>query len=903
MVMAVLTVAPASVVIAQAHPFTIDIWPGSGINGEVGTTQVWVRYSEEVELQFSSLKVYDGVGNQIDNRDTAYHTDEASLIVSTPPLEEGIYTVASKVLSKVDGHLVPDTFIFAVGDIALNDDIDIDQELVFVPEAAARFPGLAGQTILLGSAIAALLIWSSQNRRRLGDDASTVSSTHQSRLVGVLGVSMIAVLASNIAMLAVQTIRLGAFEPEVLYTHYGQTWVLRMVITGALLALWFIVERRGIKRQTLAVFIGLAAVLLWTSSQIGHGAATGDLGPVILDYIHNWVAAVWIGGVAYLCLVMVPSLAGASRRDHVMAVMLPRFSTVFTICLGIVIITGPVLMWSLEDDLGAIIGSLYGVLIITKLVLAAGMICMGGYAQLSTMRPGRWRGSWERLRQSVRAEMVMGMALLAVVALLINGTLPAGEITETSEDAQHGLRLVEFTKNTKFNIDIQPHTTGLNGIYVTASGLDGWPLPDQEGIHIKVSNPSRNIHPISTELQRTDTAGDVAEYAGEVTFGFAGEWILEVEVQRETLANEATVIRLPVTVDLEALRVSVDSHRLPSPAKPLHPIYDGDNVWISDPSAPRIWRFDIAQEAFEAYEFEGGVSLFLDMDRNGRVWFTDPVGERIGYLEPETGDITTIQVPRLEPVDIENRLMFISAQDHIWITAAAKDAILQYDENTGEFVIYDTGLGSFPFALASGPDGSVWFTASGGGFIGRISAQTGEIETFAPDGGMASPEYILFADGIEWISEHTGEALTKFNPRTGEFERVHLDVPEGLPYGSALDTYGNIWVAEHVVDALSVYNPATQTQRTIPIPSEGAFAQFVASDADGIWVVEQQTNQLTRLILSDSPSTSIPPRPEPYTGLLYAEVASPLMAAGVLATSIFFVKSVLDGRRLEAEVG
>ena len=806
--------------------------------------------------------------------------------------------MASKVLSQVDGHLVPSTFVFAVGDIVLEQDAsDSDIELVFIPEAASRFPGMAGQTILLGAAIASLLIWGTQDKRRIRDDIGVVSDAHKSRLSTILGVSLIAVLASNIAMLAVQTVRLDAFTPDALNTHFGMMWITRMVVTGALLVLWFGAERRGMQGRPLIALIVLSAVLLWTSSQIGHGAATGDSMAVILDYMHNWVAAVWIGGVAYLCLVLVPALSAAKGRDRLVAVMLPRFSAVFTVCLGVVIITGPLLMWSLESDLGTISESVYGHLIMAKLALAAGMIAAGGYVQFGVMRSAG-AGAWGRLRRSLPAEVVMGMALLGVVALLVNGTLPAGEIKRV-EASTEGLSLTEFTANTKFSIQIEPYSTGLNGIYVTAAGLDGSTPEDQNGIRVKVSNPARNISPIPMELQPVGGG----EYAGEITFGFAGEWIIEIESQRQTAANEAVGIRLPVTADPESLLIHTNSYALPAPAKPLYPVLDGDHIWISDPSAPRIWKFDTIQESFEAFALDGGISLFMDADDDGRVWFTDPPSERIGYLEPETGHTTYIATPPLEPVGVESRLMFIAAPGDVWVAAAAKDTILRYDPDTGMFDVYNTGLGSFPFSVTAGPDGNVWFTASGGGFIGMISPDTGEIRTYAPEGGLASPEFILFVDGVAWISEHTGEGLARFDPLTESFGKIPLNVDGGLPYGSVLDPYGNIWVAQHVVDALSVYNPATGGQRTVEIPTEGSFVQFGVSDGEGrLWFVEQQTERLTHIAVSDVPSTQVPPRPETAPVIPYTEVASPLMAAGILAAALFFVKSVRDGRRMEETI-
>ena len=45
-------------------------------------------------------------------------------------------------------------------------------------------------------------------------------------------------------------------------------------------------------------------------------------------------------------------------------VLIPRFSIAFIIAVGIVIITGPTLLWFLESDVGLITESVYGQLII-----------------------------------------------------------------------------------------------------------------------------------------------------------------------------------------------------------------------------------------------------------------------------------------------------------------------------------------------------------------------------------------------------------------------------------------------------------------------------------------------------------------------------------------------------------
>ena len=49
-------------------------------------------------------------------------------------------------------------------------------------------------------------------------------------------------------------------------------------------------------------------------------------------------------------------------------VLIPRFSIAFIISIGIVIITGPTLMWFLESDVGLITESVFGQLIILKII-------------------------------------------------------------------------------------------------------------------------------------------------------------------------------------------------------------------------------------------------------------------------------------------------------------------------------------------------------------------------------------------------------------------------------------------------------------------------------------------------------------------------------------------------------
>jgi copper transport protein len=49
--------------------------------------------------------------------------------------------------------------------------------------------------------------------------------------------------------------------------------------------------------------------LISTSSLIGHGAASGETPALVLDYIHNLVSGIWIGGMIYFVFTLLPTFS------------------------------------------------------------------------------------------------------------------------------------------------------------------------------------------------------------------------------------------------------------------------------------------------------------------------------------------------------------------------------------------------------------------------------------------------------------------------------------------------------------------------------------------------------------------------------------------------------------------
>ena len=913
-----LVLSLTSIPSALAHPFTDETIPNLSSNAPTGVSEVIVYFSEPVELNFSALKVLDNNGNQIDNKDTDYYEDEKSLIVTTSPLEDGVYTVTTKVLSKVDGHLVPGAFLFAVGDVVIDPKLLENQssiDLIFYPEAGARFPGIVGQTIVLGVVIASLIIWGTQNKQSIKEELEQVQIKHHQKFMSITGIGLMLIFISNILMIAVQTVRLETSPMEAIQTYFGTIWLARMIITIVLLGIWFTLDRKTnvTKKIQIPMLVAMLA-LISTSSLIGHGAASGETPALILDYIHNLVAAVWIGGIFYFVFTLLPALSKLKEenREKMSLALIPRFSIAFIISIGIVIITGPLLMWFLESDVGLITESVYGQLIILKIAIASVMVALGGFFQFRVQKTAEKNFQsgkidvHRKLRRSLKVDAALGVVLLGVVALLTNGTLPEGQFQDASaQEIIYGFKTIEFTDNAKFEIQITPFSSGVNTILVQVSDFNNNPIYDANAIKVKMANPSKNISPIEIPMEITKEENDIpTEFQGEITFGFSGEWQLEVESQRTENANESKIVNVLVKPRLENIQTQVVEYEFPETAKPLYPLYDGKNsIWISDPSAPRLWEFSLETKEFSSYSFNGLATMFLTMDNTGKIWFTDSPRNQIGYIDLETKEITTKTIPNLDPVMADNKPIFIQADfdDNIWITIVNKNKILKYLPDDDVFKIVELPeRDSLPFALSIDSDGNIWYTATGIGKIGYIDPDKGTITQYSKEIPLDGPEFLLFDKNQDvWIAEHTGTSITKFNPVLETFERISVPNEEALPFGMTFDRYGNIWFAQHVVDGIGVYDPDNNDLKEVPIPTEGTFIQFMTSDKNGkVWFVEQEGNKIGTVNAIEIPVDVSQVKTIDSSEMKYTEIASPLIALGIIVTALFYVKGIYDKRRL-----
>jgi copper resistance protein D len=291
---------------------------------------------------------------------------------------------------------------------------------------ALRWLQYSGAVVLLGAPL--FLLYSFR-----GADGPNLGWARPTLIVAVLVVALgsLAALVAQTAVMAgslSEAVKPASLSFMVTGTALGMAMVVRAVI--AVLGLVVVVASksgRALWGFTIVAGLIVAASFAWT----GHGAATegpGGLLHLVADIIHAVAAAVWLGALAALTILL---LRRTALDDLAIHRALHGFAGLGTLAVVLLVLTGLVNSWFLiglarVGDLGT---NLYGQLLIAKLVLFALMLALAASNRFrltpvlgSVLAGGEDpRQVLRRLRRSVFAETLVGAVLLAVVAVM--GTL------------------------------------------------------------------------------------------------------------------------------------------------------------------------------------------------------------------------------------------------------------------------------------------------------------------------------------------------------------------------------------------------------------------------------------------------------------------------------------------------
>ncbi|PYN62694.1 MAG: copper resistance protein [Candidatus Rokuibacteriota bacterium] len=275
--------------------------------------------------------------------------------------------------------------------------------------------GLSGQAIAVGGVVFALLV--------LGPTPpASAWPTAWRRLWTLVAIAAIGVAVAQAASLGVLVAALGEdaspshgeLATTLAATLYARASVVRMLAAVGLAAVALIARRR--ERLGLWWLAILAPALVvgvsgaWTSHSAARLQYRGVL--VALDAVHQLAAAAWIGGLVHLVAAAFPR-----PGDQRPVTFLRRFSSVALVSVAALVVAGVGLSLVYVDGISAAFGTAYGIMIMTKALMLAGLLVLG-FANFRSVRSLPDAVSPLRLRRFVEVELGLGLTVFFAAASL-----------------------------------------------------------------------------------------------------------------------------------------------------------------------------------------------------------------------------------------------------------------------------------------------------------------------------------------------------------------------------------------------------------------------------------------------------------------------------------------------------
>lgn len=291
-------------------------------------------------------------------------------------------------------------------------------------------------------------------------------------------------------------------------------------------------------------------------------------------------------------------------------------------------------------------------------------------------------------------------------------------------------------------------------------------------------------------------------------------------------------------------------------------------VWIAEPGcnlSPQCPATpgDIGQYAYsdgsfiqDIYEPTGYSSpLFIAVDKNGTLWFTEPNTNAIGEYDPHSGNWN--QWP-LKKGAIPYDLAF-DAQGNLWFTEYGTNAIGFLNTQTQTLVDNPTPTpNSTPYGITLDAHGTIWFTenAIGLGQIGSFTPTTSGKVQITEHTVSAQRPHLITTDkaGNIWFSDGFSGFIGEYNPRSGVSSRFLVYAGTCTPTnctgthisGIAADAQGNIWFTDSLSQRVGYLIPSSGqvVARTLQTNNAHPYDGLVVDESNRVWFTDQFGLQL-----------------------------------------------------------
>jgi copper transport protein len=427
---------------AWAHNSFVGSDPADGAVVEKVPPKLTLTFASEVVLAQLTVDFIDATGSRSALPGFSHSPDGTNaVLVPIPPAAAGTVTFRWKLVGS-DGHTVSGRVGLTIGSQAQ----EAAPTTITVVDTAVTASVPSNATVAITAADTAAAIDQSTPAPAAESSASTGSKAlirWLLRLAAFVGLVAVAGVGEAWYLPAVRqatALGLGAivvstfvtalgFYGEInnlgvfLGTSYGLALVMRLILTPAIALAFFVWHPQDEGTRWFGIAAGLVA-LAATWSWSGHPRSLPlALVGVPLDVIHLIAAAVWIGGLAFMGLVVMRLGTAEEQFDAVKA-----FAPVASRSVTALVVTGVLQSLRIDGNPLALFTTTHGQLLLLKIAVLALMLYVANVnrnrvrTRFRTKHPSR--GIHTMLQRAMVTEAAVGLLILAVTAVLVVNSPP-----------------------------------------------------------------------------------------------------------------------------------------------------------------------------------------------------------------------------------------------------------------------------------------------------------------------------------------------------------------------------------------------------------------------------------------------------------------------------------------------
>jgi virginiamycin B lyase len=318
----------------------------------------------------------------------------------------------------------------------------------------------------------------------------------------------------------------------------------------------------------------------------------------------------------------------------------------------------------------------------------------------------------------------------------------------------------------------------------------------------------------------------------------------------------------------------IDEHNVPTPnSAPLAITVDRNGVvWFTESNVSKLGRFDPRNDHFNEYVVPGVGDMWgITIDNVGDVWLTQYSGRgsvnpggaivpggngRLIRFNPTNSNFTAVDIPT--PGSFPFRII-TDAKGRVWFTELLGNRVGFYDPISGKLQEYGVPTQfAGPADLTFDNHGTLWFTEAYNQSVARFDLQTEafieyHFSSIDPTQDVTSPVGISVSqDGTVWVADHGGNWIVEFNSTSQQIIRYPTHQPPAqvypisIPNGLLIDDQGRVWFSEHGGNSVGFLDPASQSMVEFAIPTGPiSTALWIALAPDGnVWFTEWSGNKI-----------------------------------------------------------